>query len=33
MVEMARFLVVFLTFRRSRKKQAKVLGRNGETHC
>ena len=31
MVEMERFLVVFLNFRKSRKRQAKVLGMNGET--
>ena len=28
MVEMARLLVVFIKFRKSRKRQAKVLGRN-----
>ena len=33
MVEMARLLVVFLKFRKSRKRQAKVLGRNGEKLC
>ena len=33
MVGMAKLLVLFLQFRKSGKRQSKILGKNGETRC
>ena len=33
MVELARFLVVFLKIQKVKEEASKVLGKNGETRC